>query len=175
MHTRSHLLFLAPLLLLAACKSTVSHTSPRPLLNPAYTGTFANHPYKSGRNKHYSPNTFLEVFKLDSTSSDSITIAFDSTDRLLISYTANGVPHEHIFNGTFTKKGKYKFIFQNHRKDVPPLLPILYSNHNIRYIIVSLTPEGTLFLREHWDRTGTVFIFAAGSAGNHRYYFRKTP
>jgi hypothetical protein len=173
MYTRLRPLILAPLLLLAACKGTVSSRPTAPILNPTYTGIFANHPYKADQIKRYGPYTLLEVFKLDSAITDSVTIAFDSTARLRISYTANGTPHEHLFAGVFTKEGEYKFIFENKKKEIPPILPVLYSQYHIHHIRLSLTPEGNLLLRNRWKQGGNIFILGGGDAGCRRYYFSK--
>lgn len=174
MYSRLRTLLLAPLLLLAACKSTGSNKSTASTLNPTYAGTFANHPYKGDQSSRYGPTTLLEIFKLDSAATDSITIAFDSAARLRISYTANGSPHEHFFAGAFTKEGKYKFIFENKKKEIPPILPIFYSEYHIHHITLSLTPEGNLLLRNQWKQGGNIFILGVGDAGLRRYYFNKS-
>jgi len=167
-------LILVSLLLLAACKSTVSRKSTAPILDQTFTGTFANHPYKADWINHYGPHSLLEVFKLDSIVTDSITIAFDSAARLRISYTSNGIPHEHLFAGAFTKKGDYKFSFENKKIEIPPLLPILYSQYHIHNIRLSLTAEGNLFLCNRWKQGGNLFILSGGDQGRRRYYFSKS-
>jgi len=172
--TYLHALLLAPLLLLAACKSTVSSRSATPVLNPAYTGTFANHPYKADWIKHYGPYTLLDVFKIDSVVTDSVTIAFDSAARLRLSYTLNGTSREQVFAGAFNKKGVYKFIFENKKIEIPPILPIIYSQYHVHHIRLSLTREGNLFLRNRWIQGGNIFILSRGDQGRRRYYFSKS-
>lgn len=174
MYTYLRPLFLVSLLLLAACKSTVSRKSTETILNPAYTGTFANHPYKADMIKHYGPYTLLEVFRMDSIVTDSIAIAFDAEARLHISYNVNGTPCEQLFVGTFTKKGEYTFVFEDRKIEIPPIFPILYSQYHIHTIHLALTHNGDLLLRNHWKMGGNVFILGGGDAGNRRYYFSKS-
>ncbi len=155
-YTYLHAMLLAPLVLFAACKSSMNSTSARSILTPAYTGTFANHPYKADGIKHYGPYTLLEVFRLDSAVADSVTIAFDSAARLRLSYTFNGVSHEHFFAGAFNKKGRYKFVFENKKIEIPPIFPIIYSQYHVHHIRLSLTPKGDLLLRNRWQQGGSV-------------------
>lgn len=137
-------------------------------------GTFANHLYKTDLADRYGPHTLLEVFKLDSIVTDSVTIAFDSAARLRISYTFNGTLREHLFAGAFTRKGGYKFIFENKKIEIPPVIPILYSQYHIHHIRLSLTPEGNLLLRNRWKQGGNIFILGGGDEGRRKYYFSKS-
>jgi hypothetical protein len=174
MCTYLRFLFLVPLLLLTACKSTASRNAGGVVLNPPYTGTFANHPYKGDQIKHYGTYTLLEVFKIDSAATDSITIAFDTDARLRISYVVDGAPCEHIFTGAFTKDGEYTFIFENRKIEIPPIIPILYSQYHIHNIRLSLTREGNLLVHNRWKMGGNIFILGGGDAGDRRYYFNKS-
>jgi hypothetical protein len=58
--------------------------------------------------------------------------------ELKFTYTDKGQEITKTFVGTFAKKGCNEISFRNQKKEIPPLLPIIYSNNHINRVRLAL-------------------------------------
>lgn len=124
---------------------------------------------KGGR---YGNLTLLNIFEIRDENIDSVQISFNDTKELKFTYTDKGQKIIKTFAGTFAKKGYFEIYFRNQKKEIPPLLPIIYSNNHINRVRLALTIDGNLIVDNMWDDSGNIFILAAGSSGRRQSFFK---
>lgn len=166
------------LLICASCgtglKISESYCKP---IDDKFSGTFLNQSFKS--TDENSNITLLQLFNIDDSKTDSITLKFDNIRQLqIIFYDSLSIMEYKIrketFQGNFSKKGYFEIYLSNVRKEIPPLLPIFFYNYDIDRIRISFTTSNELIVDNKWNRAAYVIGMAAGDSDRTQYFFKKT-
>ena len=136
-----------------------------------FSGTFENKPYKLP--KRNGDTSLLYIFYIRQVNSNKINIDFADSTTIKLSYEDNENLVQESFKGVFKKKGYFEIFFTKKRLEIPPLFPIIYSNVDIYRIRLAVTNEGELLIDQFWNRSGNIFILAAGGSGRGQYYFKR--
>ena len=56
------------------------------------------------------------------------------------------------FQGKFSKRGFYEIFLRNKKIEIPPFIPIIYSNRDINRIRIGLTVNNDLVIANKWAR-----------------------
>ena len=80
---------------------------------------------------------------------------------------------EKTFHGAFSKKGYLEIFLRNNKKEIPPLLPIIYGKYNINRIRIALTLENDLIIDNSWNEGGNIFILGVGDKGRRQQFFKR--
>lgn len=157
---------------LVSCSSgmKVSSKEIQPIDN-SFKGKFINLPYTTSKENSQKIN-LSNLFLINSTDNDTIKIAFDSKNRIKLTYNNVLGSTSEWFDGEFKRKGYYEFYFRKKRIEIPPLLPILFNKTDIYRLRLSLTLKGDLIVDSKFVRTGGVIGFAAGASSRKQYYYR---
>lgn len=158
-------------LFLFACHAPFSSitTARTPRLDTTFKTTICNHPYKFQK-PNYSAPTLIDLFQIRDTKTDSISFEFDDRATLKLTYIDSGITKQKVFPGRLTKKG-YKIIFNNDRKEIPPLFPFIFARYNINHITLSLTRDNNFRVHNTWNQGGHILIFGGGDSGTRNSYF----
>mgnify|MGYP006199639635 CR=1 FL=1 len=142
-------------------------------INSEFKGTFLNRSYKNQTKKGTNSNLeILNLLNLTGKKSDSVSLSFTSENELIVIYdNALGKTKEY-FKGEFSKKGYFEIFLSKKNIQIPPFFSILYSKTDIQRVRINLTKENELIIDSYYDRSGNVFLFAAGSSGRSQYFFK---
>ena len=136
-----------------------------------FSATVDNKSFKV-KGRRYGDLTLLNLFEIRDENIDSVHISFNDSKELKLTYTFKGQEIIKTLTGYFAKKGYYEIYFRNQKKEIPPLLPIIYSNNHINRVRLALTIDGNLIIDNMWDDSGNIFILAAGSSGRRQSFFK---
>ena len=121
----------------------------------------------------FRDSTFLNLFYIKAPYNDSIRINFNRDNELNVVYSDSGKINEKTFKGQFIKDGYYEFYFDNRKLDIPPIVPIFYSKHDIDRIRIYLTIGGDLVVDKMWDNSGSILVFlGAGDSRRQQSFFK---
>ena len=132
---------------------------------------YQNNSFKTNRQRYGSP-TLLSLFEIQNTFTDSVQTIFNEAGDLKIVYSDTSTQMEKIFHGTFSKKGYWEIFLRNKKKEIPPLMPIIYGKYNINRIRIALTLEDDLLIDNMWNESANIFIFGAGDKGRRQQIFQ---
>lgn len=140
-----------------------------------FSGTFKNLSYKNIR-KHGNGYEFdnlgvLRLFEIGNQNVDSINVSFTTDNSLILKYSDSTGTRTGEFSGKFSKRGFYEFYFNKHNIEIPPFIPIIYSNTKINRIRISLSSENKLLIEKYRAQGGNVFILGGGGSSKSIYYF----
>jgi hypothetical protein len=137
----------------------------------SFSATVDNEYFKT-KGRRYGYLTLSYLFQITDENIDSVHISFNDIKELKLTYTYKGQEIIKTIIGNFAKKGYYEIYFSNEKTEIPPLLPIIYSNYNINRIRLALTTDGNLIVDHRWDHSGNIFILAAGNSGRVQSFFK---
>lgn len=149
-------------------KSKVSY------FDSSFSATVSNHSFDV-KGQQWGDNSLLQLFEIGIVNTDSVSMRFNDSNALVLSYKVHGQKFENVFNGKFADKGYYEIYFRNESKEIPPGFHIIYSKHNINRLRIALTKEGDLLVDNMWDESGNIFIITAGGSGRRLSYFEINP
>ncbi|HCS21033.1 MAG TPA: hypothetical protein DIW47_10825 [Bacteroidetes bacterium] len=135
-----------------------------------FSATVSNYSFKK-KGSNWSEPSLLQLFEIGVVNTDSVSLGFNDSNALILSYEVNGQKFENVFNGKFADKGYYEIYFRNKRKEIPPVIHIIYSSNHINRVRLALTKEGDLLVDNMWDDSGNIFIIGAGDSGRRLSYF----
>lgn len=166
-----HLLFVLISALVCSCGSGFK-TSKRNVraVTSFYSGSVSNHPYKVMQTNQLN-KSLLELFEVYDSAQSRISLSFNKNE-LLLTYLAQGKPKTLAFKGKFTRRGYYEVYLRNKRTEIPPFVPVFYSQVDVKRIRLILTPENDLLVDDSWQRTGNIFILAGGGSGRTQSVFK---
>jgi len=171
--TKSTLILLS-LLFLYSCKTAIPASSEVPFIDTSYSVSVCNTPYKIEGMKQGVPN-LLGTFEIYHVESDSISLHFSHQDTLIITYLDSHVIKVKKLKGRFDSKGYFEIHLHNESIEIPPLIPILYSRHNINKVRLFLSADRTLVVDNKWLQGGNILILGAGDSGRRQSYFKTYP
>lgn len=135
--------------------------------------TFDNNAFKVHGHRYGSP-TLLHLFEIYDVKADSVSIVFDQSGELELTYKDNsGKFTKCRLKGILTKKGYYEVFLRNDKKEIPPGFPIIYGRHNINRIRLALTLEGDLIVDNEWNESGNILLLGVGDSGRRQSFFRR--
>jgi hypothetical protein len=137
----------------------------------SFSATVDNKSFKV-KGRRYGDLTLLNLFEIRDVTVDSVRLDFKDNNELQFTYIDKGQKIIKTFSGKFAKKGYYEIYFRNQKREIPRLLPIIYSNNHINRIRLALTIDGNLIVDNMWDDSGNIFILAAGSSGRRQSFFK---
>lgn len=140
-------------------------------INNNFSGSFKNFSYKT-KGRNYDP-TLLNLFNIFDIASDTIIFKINSNGQLQLTFKDSLKIKTEIFKGNFSKKGYYEIYFRKIKKEIPPLVPIIYGYRDIDRIRIGLTINNDLVVDNKWATDGNIFILAAGSAGRSQSFLKK--
>jgi hypothetical protein len=120
--------------------------------------------------------TFLGFFKYNTPDVKLCTLNIESKSSLIIEYfdsasiNANKIV-KHRFEGNLLKSGIFEIYHEKKRIEIPPIIPIIYSNVNIRRIRIGLQEDDRIAIEYKYVNTGNWFLLAAGSSSRDTYFF----
>jgi hypothetical protein len=137
------------------------------------SGTFDNNAFKVNGRRYGSP-TLLDLFEIYHIKTDSVSIIFDKSGELELTYKGNdGKFKTDSFKGAFTKKGYYEVFLRNDKKEIPPVFPIIYGKYNVNRIRLALTTEGHLIVDNKWNKSGNILFLGVGDKGRRQSFFKR--
>lgn len=163
-------------LLCAACSTglKVSKSQFKPI-DIAFSGTFRNTVVEiSGKD---SDETLLQIFGIYNINSDSIKLTCSETGLVIIEFhdslsIMKNKTRKEVFQGEKSRRGYFEIFLAKKKIDIPPIIPIFYSNRNIYRIRIGLTKSNDLIIDNMKDVGGNFFIFIAnGYKTRTQYYF----
>ena len=173
--TLKYIVFTATILLLYSCGTGMSLSkkdfSP---IDKKFLGIFENRSSLT-KGRHYSSSqpTILDFFELYKIAADSIHFHFDSDDKLTLTFNDSLRLRTEKFDGKFRGKGYYEIFIRNHKREIPPLFPIIYSTRNIKRLRLGLTNDNNLVIDNKWARDGNILLFVGGGGERYQSYFRQ--
>ena len=139
-----------------------------------FSGTFKSISYKNVRPNSTEKNLeMLNLFELINQNTDSINLSFTNDNSLIIKFTDSTGIRTERFNGKFSKRGFYEIYFRKKNIEIPPFLPIIYSESDIDRIRISFTPENDLLIDNYRAFGGNILILGNGGAYSSLYYFER--
>lgn len=169
------LMLLFTTLLLCSCRSGMGIRKSKVVyFDSTFSATVSNYSFKV-KGRHWGDNSLLQLFEIGVVTTDSVSLRFNDSNALILSYEVHGQKFENVFNGKFADKGYYEFYFRNKRKEIPPVIHIIYSRNHINRVRIALTNEGDLLVENMWDDSGNIFIIGAGDSGRRLSYFECNP
>lgn len=136
-----------------------------------FSATVNNKSYKV-KGGRYSDLTLLNLFEIRDENIDSVHISFIGSKQLKLTYIYKKQEITRTFTGDFAKKGYFEIYLMNQKKEIPPLVPIIYSNNHIKRIRLAITVDGNLIIDNMWDESGNIFILGAGSRGRRQSFYK---
>lgn len=118
----------------------------------------------------------LSFFKQSIANVKYCTLKVESPTTLLLTYIdsasiSSDKMVKHRFEGKLLKTGVFEIYHMKKRIEIPPLIPILYSNVSIRRIRIGLLATDKLAVEYKYVNTGSWFILAAGGSSRDTYFF----
>lgn len=112
--------------------------------------------------------TLTSLFGMQFQKDNQAEVRFDKDGDLKISYKDDkGILRYQCFKGRIKKK-YFEIFFEKYRKDIP----LIYGKTQIHRIRVKLTKDSTLIVQRYFNRSGHVFLMAAGSSSKEQYQFK---
>jgi hypothetical protein len=143
-------------------------------IDKKFLGIFENRSSLT-KGRHYSSSqpTILDLFELYKIAADSIHFHFDNDDKLTLTFNDSLRLRTEKFDGKFRRKGYYEIFIRNHKIEIPPLFPIIYSTRNIKRLRLGLTNDNNLVIDNKWARDGNILLFVGGGGERYQSYFRQ--
>lgn len=160
------------ILILGSCRSGVGIRKANTNYFDSSFSVMVNNKSFKIKDQKYKDRTLLNLFKINEEKADTVYMSFNNSKELKITFTDKGQTITKTFAGEFTRRGYFEIYFSNKRIEIPPLLPIIYSNNNIDRIRIALTIEGDLIVDNKWDHSGSIFLLAGGGIGRQQSYFK---
>lgn len=158
-------------LLFIACRAslapTAAHKAQR--LDQASVVLVRDRPYRFERPEYGQP-TILSLFQIKNTTTDSVSIQFDDSRTLRLTYLDSTTMKQVTWPGRFTNRG-FKIIFSNERKEFPPFIPIIFGTYNINRITLALGTNNDLVINNIWNHSGHFLLFGSPYSGSRKSYF----
>ncbi len=166
-------LIVVSLLVFCACRTSLGvRNSEVKYFDKTFSATASNFAFKVNGKRYGSP-TLLGLFEIRNDNAESVTLNFNDSGKLILTYKSADSIKTKAFNGRFTKEGFYEIYFRNESKEVPPHFPIFYSKHNINRIRIALTIENDLIIDNWWNEGGNIFILGVGDKGRRQQFFKQ--
>lgn len=175
---RYQILFVLIICLAVSCKPS-KHISKNDIIiiEENFSGSFLNQGYKTTTKK--TEYTILNLFEIyPNATIDSIHISLIDSKHLQVSYynpfsIYQNKNESKIFEGKLLNNGSFQIYHRKKNIEIPPLLPIFYSNRDIDRIRIFITTDGDLLIENKWARDGNIFLMSAGGSGKDLYYLKK--
>ena len=146
-------------------------------IDSTFSGTFKNLSYKTIREQKseygYDNSEILKLFEIKNQNFDSISMSFTPNNSLVIKYSDSTGIITKQYHGEFSKRGFYEIYFRKRNIEIPPLLPIIYSEYDTDRIRISLTPENNLLIDDYRAYGGNILVFGNGGGFSSLYYFER--
>jgi hypothetical protein len=113
---------------------------------------------------HNKPDVKLCTLNIESATS----LVLEYIDSASINANKNC---KHRFEGKLLKSGVFEIYHQKKRIEIPPIIPIIYSNVNISRLRIGLLRNNRLAIEYKYVNTGNWFLLAAGSSSRDTYFF----
>lgn len=143
-------------------------------VSPSYSALVNNDPHHVAHNRNGATQTLLRLFEISDVAQSRISVSFTAANELQLSYLSQGQTKTVNFRGRFKQKGYYEVLLRNKRTEVPPLLPVFYSQVDVKRLRIALTAENDLLVDDTWQRTGNIFFLAGGASGRTQSVFKTT-
>ena len=100
---------------------------------------------------------------------DTVYITMLSTNEIKVTYCIDSIGHERIFKGKLKRK-----YFEVYHGKAQLIIPFIYSNIFVSRIRIGKFDDGNLLIRNFYEDSGNILIFAGGSGGwEQGFRFRK--
>lgn len=131
-------------------------------MDSAITKTFVNMDFL----KH--EQTLTSLFEMNPEVDNLVSVSFDKEKVLRISYKdGKGIIRYKEFKGKF-KKRYFEVYFEKYRKNIP----LIISKTQIRRVRIKMTKDSVLVAEKYINRSGSIFLMAAGSSYTNHYQFQ---
>lgn len=159
------------IILVVGCRAPLASSGIRKTLrlDTTVVAWVCNQPYRFRMPGYQSP-TVLSLFQIREIRTDSVSIRFDDSQTLRLTYLDSAIVKQETFHGRFTKRG-FKIIFSNKRLEIPPFIPIILGKYNVNRITLALGTNNSLVIKNTWNQGGNIFIFGSGDSGTRKSYF----
>lgn len=101
-----------------------------------------------------------------SNNADFITISFENSNKLKLSFYNDTISQTAYFEGKFN--GKFFEIYLQKKQF---FIPLIYSNVNINRLRIGKSKKGELLVQNFYDQSGNLLLFAGGYGGENTYKF----
>ncbi len=166
------ILLIALTVLLASCgKGLTIRKSNIADFDNHFSAKVANHSTKV-KGQGYRDLALLDLFEIRNIKTDSVLIKLSDKGVLQITYKDSLETKELLFNGRFVKRRYLEIYIRNKKREIPPLIPIIYSTRDVYRLRLAMTTDGELLVDNQWDQSGNVFILGGGSSGRRQGFFK---
>ncbi len=135
--------------------------------NSSFVGAFHNHDTSSGHSGKGN-RSLLELLNIYEENIDTVSLSFDSLKRLIVTFHNGTSYQKKALAGKFCKRGFYEIYLVKKKKEIPPLIPILYGSRDIDRLRIALSPAQDLIISNKWIRDGNILFFTSGGRGRYK-------
>jgi hypothetical protein len=147
-----------------------SRQNVRPI-SPSYSAMVNNDPQEVKHNRNGAAQSLLRLFEISDVVQSRVSVSFTNGSELQLTYMSRGQTKNVSFQGRFKRKGYYEVLLRNKRTEIPPLLPVFYSQVDVKRLRIALTADNNLLVDDTWQRTGNIFFLAGGASGRTQSVF----
>ncbi|MBV4357465.1 hypothetical protein [Pinibacter aurantiacus] len=170
------------LLIISACSCETTSRIKKSDINPIsnkFEGAYDNKPYLIRSNLQVTKKDYLEtaVSLFDTSQTlksdlDFIQINFNSKGQLCLHYKDTSVFKATTLNGKFSKKGYYEIYFKKEQLEIPPVVHVLFSTHDIQRLRIYETKSDDLIVYYYNYISGN-FLFVGDGPSKMQFFFHK--
>ncbi|HEY0977850.1 MAG TPA: hypothetical protein VGE21_10290 [Flavobacteriales bacterium] len=112
--------------------------------------------------------TLPELFRWTDGAVQEVTLNTDSLGGVTVRMGTSAQRYE----GKRSPHGYYEIDLERNITEIPPLLPIIYSERHLSRLRLAMTKQGELVIDHKWANDGNIFLLAGGGSGRTQYFFR---
>ena len=120
----------------------------------------------------YGKPELTSILRLKNPIRENLEIMFTDVNEMTVRYQCPTGSMEKRFKGKFDRKGRFVFFHSKKRIEIPPIIPILYSQVDWDRVRISLTPDRKyMHVQEKWNHSGNILLLGAGNIGDSKAVF----
>ena len=142
-------------------------------IDSQFNGTYSNYSTRVKGARYGSP-TLLDLFELYHLTTDSVSIRFDSTNQLVLTYqVTDGAIEENTIAGEFSDKGYYYEVYlRNDKSKTFAHFPI-FGKYNINRLRIAINTQADLIVDNQWNNSAHILFLGVGDKGRRQSFFVK--
>ena len=139
-----------------------------------FSGSFVNKSFKTSKSMSDSISgpKLLALFGISNSEAEIVTLTFKNNNLLNFIFKDSTVTKTLTFQVKHARKGYLEISSVHKNIQIPPVIPLLYSNVDLSRTRIGLTTHNELIIDHKWERSGSFLLFMGGAGGRTQYFFK---
>ncbi|MDR7211458.1 hypothetical protein [Flavobacterium piscis] len=141
-----------------------------------FSKSFINQSFKTSKSIAAPINgpKLLSLFGISNSEAEMVTLTFKNNNLLDIIYKDSSITKTLTFEVKHARKGYLEISAVHKNIQIPPIIPFLYSNVDLKRTRIGFTTNNELIIDHKWEKSGSFLLFMGGAGGRTLYFFKSS-